>query len=321
MFAVDNNYLNTEYYYESNIKPSDASNSYYYKEVGRSPLLSKEEEEELGERISKGDQQAVNRLINSSLRLVISIAAKYAGKGLSMMDLIQEGNIGLIEAAKKFDGSLGYRFATYATWWIRQSILRAIYNGSRTIRLPIHIINIYRLYKQTLENYRKKYDKQPTLIEISRIIYPVSQEKIRRKLSKKYGRILASDDPLVRQAITEEEINAKNKLEAIIKIANEPLSFELSIGDGKFTLGDTIAAPENDNFLDKDEINRLLKSLTPEERKIIKLRFGLNNIKSQTLDMISRQLGVSKERVRQKEVKAIEKLQKAAGQIQKQIKR
>ena len=308
MFAID--YGRNEFNSLSEYNNDDSILINYYKEVGKHPLLSKEEETELGERISNGDKEALNKLITCNLRLVISIAIKYMGKGISLMDLIQEGNIGLIESAKKFNPTMNCRFATYATYLIKQIIIRALDNKSRIIRMPIHISIIYTEYKKAVEHYKKIYEEEPTIEEISKIINPVSKEKIRQKMSKRLHKILSEDSPEVIAEIKKQEKKNYDKLAEIIKISSDPISFDMSLtSDSDLKIGDTIADKDcYKEYLDKEEMKDLMSILTDEEKNIINWRYGLNNTKRMTLEEVSQKIGYSKERIRQKENTAIEKL-------------
>ncbi len=284
----------------------------YYREAGRFRMLSREEEEDLGKRSSSGDRSAVEALVNSNLRLAVSIAVKYAGKGVPVMDLVQEANIGLMDAAERFDPSVGCRFATYATWWIRQSVLRAVSNKSRSIRLPVHIINLYFRYKREEESFCRSFGRKPEIFEMSRILFPVDVEKIRKKLSRALGRIVSDGDPELLEEIRSVEAANAEKLRGILSTACDPLSFELESPDGKRRLGDSISCDPPSEIEDSDEVERLMRCLSPDERKIIGWRYGLGGTPERTLEYVSGILGISKERVRQKESRAIEKMRGAA---------
>lgn len=282
----------------------------YYKEVGKHPLLSKEEEIELGKKAFNGDKKALDKLITCNLRLVISIAIKYIGKGMPLMDLIQEGNIGLIESAKKFNPAMNCRFATYATYLIKQLIIRALDNKSKTIRIPIHISIIYNNYKKIVDHYKKIYEEEPTIEEVSKIINPISKSKVRQKMSKRLHKILSEDSPEVIAEIKKQEKKNTEQLAEIIKLSSEPLSFDMNLtSDSDLKIGDTIADTDcYREYLDNEEIKDLMSTLTDEEKNIINWRYGLKNTKKCTLEEVSQKLGYSKERIRQKENLAIEKL-------------
>ena len=279
----------------------------YLKEMSKTTLLSKEEEIILAERTSSGDTYAKDALVKANLRLVISIAKKYLGHGLSLLDLIQEGNIGLIEACEKFDVTLGYRLATYATWWIKQSILRAIANNGRMIRLPVHILDIYRKYCKIAVEYKRENGEEISIREAARIIYPVKADKIRKRVSKTKGMLVSYDHEEVLCLLERELSLSEAKLTNIIKIAKEPISFETPLQD-ESKVGDLIPSTDKISFLDMEEMSKLFKFVTNSECTILKLRYGLNGTEPKTLEQISNILGISKERVRQKENKALLKL-------------
>lgn len=259
---------------------SDDAVKLYLKEIGKVDLLSKEEEYDLSKRMEEGDEQAKTLLIVSNLRLVVSIAKKYTGRGILFLDLIQEGNIGLIRAVEKFDYKKGYRFSTYATWWIRQAITRAIADQARTIRIPVHMV-------ETINKLRK----------------------VSRQLSQK----------LLRKP-TEEELAEKSgisldKVKDIIKIAQVPLSLEMPVGDEFGSLGDFVEDLNHDNqerhlVRDslRDAIEEVLDQLSERESRVLKLRFGFEDGVPHTLEEVGKVYDVTRERIRQIEVKALEKL-------------
>ena len=253
----------------------------YLKEIGQIKLLSMEEELELADRILEGDEAAKSELAEANLRLVVSIAKRYVGRGMLFLDLIQEGNIGLMKAVDKFDVSKGYKFSTYATWWIRQAITRAIADQARTIRVPVHMV-------ETI-NKLARIQRQMTL-ELNR---EPSEDELAKKMNM----------PV-------------DKIREIYKISQDPVSLETPIGEeddshlGDFIKDERNVSPEEyaTNELLKDEIAEVLQTLTEREEKVIRLRFGLEDGKSRTLEEVGQMFGVTRERIRQIEAKALRKL-------------
>ena len=253
----------------------------YLKEIGQIKLLTTEEELELADRIAEGDEQAKATLAEANLRLVVSIAKRYVGRGMLFLDLIQEGNIGLMKAVEKFDVTKGYKFSTYATWWIRQAITRAIADQARTIRVPVHMV-------ETI-NKLARVERQLTL--------ELNREPTEEELSKKMG-------------------TSVEKIRDIYKISQEPVSLEIPIGEeddshlGDFIPDETNMSPEDYavNELLKDEISEVLLTLTEREEKVIRLRFGLEDGRPRTLEEVGQLFGVTRERIRQIEAKALRKL-------------
>ena len=253
----------------------------YLKEIGQIKLLTMDEELELADRIIAGDEQAKSILAEANLRLVVSIAKRYVGRGMLFLDLIQEGNIGLMKAVEKFDVSKGYKFSTYATWWIRQAITRAIADQARTIRVPVHMV-------ETI-NKLARIQRQLTL-ELNR---EPSEEELAKKMNMSI-----------------------DKIREIYKISQEPVSLETPIGEeddshlGDFIKDERNMSPEEyaTNELLKDEISEVLLTLTEREEKVIRLRFGLEDGKSRTLEEVGQMFGVTRERIRQIEAKALRKL-------------
>ena len=253
----------------------------YLKEIGKVPLLSADEEIELAKRMEEGDVEAKKRLSEANLRLVVSIAKRYVGRGMLFLDLIQEGNLGLIKAVEKFDYRKGYKFSTYATWWIRQAITRAIADQARTIRIPVHMVET-----------------------INKLI------RVSRQLLQEYGR-----EPLPEE-IAEEMGISEDKVREIIKIAQEPVSLETPIGEeedsnlGDFIPDDDAPAPADAAAftLLKEQLMSVLSTLTPREEMVLKLRFGLEDGRARTLEEVGREFKVTRERIRQIEAKALRKL-------------
>ncbi len=253
----------------------------YLKEIGKIPLLTSEEEVELAKAIEQGDEEAKRRLAEANLRLVVSIAKKYVGRGMLFLDLIQEGNLGLIKAVEKFDYRKGYKFSTYATWWIRQAITRAIADQARTIRIPVHMVET-----------------------INKLI------RISRQLVQDLGR-----EPLPEE-IAEEMNISEDRVREILKIAQEPVSLETPIGEEDDShLGDFIEDHEAQAPADaaafellKEQLEDVLDTLSAREEKVLRLRFGLDDGRSRTLEEVGQHFGVTRERIRQIEAKALRKL-------------
>ena len=253
----------------------------YLKEIGKISLLSLEEETKLSERIVNGDEEAKNILAESNLRLVVSIAKRYVGRGMLFLDLIQEGNIGLMKAVEKFDSNKGYKFSTYATWWIRQAITRAIADQARTIRVPVHMV-------ETI-NKLSRCQRQLTL--------ELNREPTDEELSKKMG-------------------ISPDKIREVLKIAQDPVSLETPIGEeddshlGDFVKDERSMSPEEYTIHEmlKDEISDVLLTLTEREEQVLRLRFGLDDGSCKTLEEVGQMFGVTRERIRQIEAKDLRKL-------------
>ncbi len=253
----------------------------YLREIGKIPLLNYEQELELAKKILQGDEEAKQKLSESNLRLVVSIAKKYVGRGMLFLDLIQEGNMGLIKAVEKFDYTKGFKFSTYATWWIRQAITRAIADQARTIRIPVHMVETINKLIRTSRHLLQQLGREPTPEEIAK----------------------------------EMEISVEKVME-IQKIAQDPVSLETPIGEeddshlGDFIQDDDSPAPQDSAAytLLKEQLEEVMQTLTPREAKVLKLRFGLEDGKARTLEEVGREFMVTRERIRQIEAKALRKL-------------
>ncbi|MBQ8404733.1 MAG: RNA polymerase sigma factor RpoD [Clostridia bacterium] len=253
----------------------------YLKEIGKVPLLTLEREAELSKRMSEGDEKAKQELVEANLRLVVSIAKRYVGKGLFFLDLIQEGNLGLMKAVSKFDYTKGYKFSTYATWWIRQAITRAIADQARTIRIPVHMVET--IHKVT---------------------------KVQRQMLQECGRDVSAEE------IAKEMNMSSEKVREIMKIAQDPISLETPVGEeedshiGDFIEDDASPAPADaaSYTLLREQLCEVLHTLTPREEQVLKLRFGLEDGRTRTLEEVGQQFNITRERIRQIEAKALRKL-------------
>ncbi|WP_028775354.1 RNA polymerase sigma factor RpoD [Shimazuella kribbensis] len=276
----DDNFLQNDLSVPPGVKINDPVRM-YLKEIGRVPLLSAEEEVDLATRIEEGDEEAKRRLAEANLRLVVSIAKRYVGRGMLFLDLIQEGNMGLIKAVEKFDYRKGFKFSTYATWWIRQAITRAIADQARTIRIPVHMV----------ETINK-------LIRVSRqLLQELGREPMPEEIAKEMG-------------LTPE------KVREIMKIAQEPVSLETPIGEeddshlGDFIPDDDATAPAEAAAYEllKEQLKDVLDTLSEREENVLRLRFGLDDGRTRTLEEVGKVFGVTRERIRQIEAKALRKL-------------
>ena len=257
----------------------------YLKEIGKVPLLSAEEEVELAKRMADGDEEAKKRLAEANLRLVVSIAKRYVGRGMLFLDLIQEGNLGLIKAVEKFDYHKGFKFSTYATWWIRQAITRAIADQARTIRIPVHMVET-----------------------INKLI------RVSRQLLQELGR-----EPTPEEIAAELDMPVE-RVREILKISQEPVSLETPIGEeedshlGDFIQDDNVPVPAEAaaQTLLKEQLDEVLDTLTEREQKVLRLRFGMDDGRARTLEEVGREFNVTRERIRQIEAKALRKLRHAS---------
>ena len=253
----------------------------YLKEIGKIPLLTADEEIELAKRMEKGDPEAKKRLAESNLRLVVSIAKRYTGRGMQFLDLIQEGNLGLIKAVEKFDYKKGYKFSTYATWWIRQAITRGIADTGRTIRVPVHMVETINKTLRMTRTLLQELGREPTPEEVAdRLNVPVS------------------------------------RVREVLKISRDPVSLDTPIGEeddshlGDFIEDDSALSPADSAAFSmlREELNTALESLTDRERQVVELRFGLRDGRARTLEEVGREFNVTRERIRQIEAKALRKL-------------
>lgn len=265
---------------------SDDSVRLYLREIGKIPLLSSEEEMDLARRIIEGDKKAKDKMAEANMRLVVSIAKRYSGRGLDFLDLIQEGNTGLLRAVEKFDPDKGFKFSTYATWWIRQAITRAIADQARTIRIPVHMVETINKLLRTQRRMTQELNREPTIEELSK------------------------------------ELDMEpEKIEYVIKIKQDISSLDAGVGrDGEdddsvlqdFIVDEDTVSPEDSasNQLLKEQVQEILSSLSDREQKIVRMRFGLDNGKNHTLEEVGQEFAVTRERIRQIEAKALAKLRK-----------
>lgn len=280
-----------DYQMSQEVKTSDNVKN-YLSAIGEYPLLSHDQEVALGKRIQQGDKKAKDELINANLRLVVSIAKRYRGRGLALMDLIQEGNIGLERAAEKYNPDMGFKFSTYATWWIKQAMTRAIADSGRTIRIPVHMFENINKAKKVQRDLAQKLSREPTEKELATAL-GVSEEKVRK----------------------------------LLDLSLEPTSLETPVGDeedsslGDFISDDNTISPTQftDNEALKDEMDEALERLDPREEQVIRMRFGLDGQNPQTLEEVGKEFNVTRERIRQIEAKALRKLRRFAKGDRKSV--
>ena len=275
--------LNANQYFDD---ISDDSVRLHLREIGKIPLLSAEEELELAKRVKEGDKKAKDKMAEANMRLVVSIAKRYSGRGLDFLDLIQEGHTGLLRAVEKFDPDKGFKFSTYATWWIRQAITRAIADQARTIRIPVHMVETINKLLRTQRRMTQELNREPTIEELSK------------------------------------ELDMEpEKIEYVIKIKQDISSLDAGVGrDGEdddsvlqdFIVDEDTVSPEDSasNQLLKEQVQEILSSLSDREQKIVRMRFGLDNGKNHTLEEVGQEFAVTRERIRQIEAKALAKLRK-----------
>ena len=265
---------------------ADDSVRLYLREIGKVPLLTAEEEQELGKRAAEGDKKAKDRMVEANMRLVVSIAKRYTGRGLDFLDLIQEGNTGLLRAVEKFDPAKGFKFATYATWWIRQAITRAIADQARTIRIPVHMVETINKILRTSRKMTQELNREPTIEELAKAM-EMEPEKVENALRIKQD-IASLDQSVGRDGDDEDSV----------------------LGD--FVEDEERVSPEDSaaNQLLKEQLAAIISTLSDREQKIIKLRFGIGGGKPHTLEDVGSKFSVTRERIRQIEAKALSKIRK-----------
>jgi RNA polymerase primary sigma factor len=292
----------------------------YLREIGKVPLLTSEEEINLAKRIEQSDEIAKRSLTEANLRLVVSIAKKYVSRGMLFLDLIQEGNMGLIRAVEKFNYRKGYKFSTYATWWIRQAITRSLADQARTIRIPVHMVETINRLIKTSRLLLQALGRDPNVEEIAQYMFPVDKQVVAKELSREAGYELSLHDAIVQEEIKYREKLALDRVREIIKISQEPISLETPIGEEEDShLGDFIedheaVAPAEaaSTILLRERMEDFLQNLSPREKKVLQLRFGLEDGRPRTLEEVGQEFGVTRERIRQIEAKALRKLRHPA---------
>jgi RNA polymerase primary sigma factor len=278
----------------------------YFKEISKVPLLTREEEIRLGKLAQKGDQKAIQQLVEANLRFVVSVANRFAGSGPSLLDLINEGNIGLIEAARRFDPSRNVKFISYAVWWIRQAIMQMLAEQSGSVRLPLKQAGLLYKIRTMTEDFTKRFDHEPTSREVARMLIELERKGVAPKLTK---------------AQLEAELEKKvHEVEEVMRVARRPVSLDSPIGEDSDTSHLELMAEEDAAPVDQQlvlgqlrtEIGMLLGNLTPREREVIEMRNGIGHENPMTLDDVGKALSLSRERIRQIEKKARKKLQRLA---------
>jgi RNA polymerase primary sigma factor len=287
----------------------------YYRQIARSRLLDAEQERELGRRVQRGDLEARQALAEANLRLVVKLARQYRFSRFSLSDLVQEGNLGLLEAVEKFDPDKGCRFSTYACWWIRQAITRAIANKGRTIRLPVHINELLQKYHRLNNQVRANTGCDASIIEAANALMPVDIEVARKKAGRSVkGKRLSADDPRVTSMVRRMEAKAQGRLEEILRMAHQPVSLELPMGeDSESSLKDLLPGTDLETpDLDRESLAWLLSHLSEKERLLLALRYGFDGGEGKTFAELAEIFGISRESVRQKEMRALSKLRELA---------
>ncbi len=292
--------------------------AHYYKQISRRQLLTAEQERDLAHRIREGDSKAREILAEANLRLVVKIARQYKFSKFSLSDLIQEGNLGLLEAVQKFDPDKGCRFSTYACWWIRQAITRAVSNKGRTIRLPVHINEMLQKYYRLNNRTRAVRGCNATLSEACSELMPVDLDLARKKASRGLkGKPLGPEDPRVQQMVSRMEQRAKCRMEEILRMARQPISLERPLGEESDSSLKDLIPGESDlqtPSLERSSLAWLLSHLRPNERALLALRYGFDGGDGKTFAELAKLFGISRESVRQKELKALKKLRELAAQ-------